>query len=110
MLSLSIDFYVRVFVRVYTGAEAVKEMPTKLAYIWQSQGCDSFYLQHVGRKVPPWPPSPAPCRANSPPLPCPLDDPPPPALLIFLTNCHADCSLHAWKNPCTAHYVSEHIG
>ena len=51
MLSLSIDFYVRVFVRVYTSPATVKDTPTKLAYVWQSRGCDSFFLQHVGRKV-----------------------------------------------------------
>ena len=51
MLSLSIDFYVRVFVRVYTSPLAVKDSPTKLAYVFQSRGCDSFYLQSVGRKV-----------------------------------------------------------
>ena len=51
MLSLSIDFYVRVFVRVYTSPATVKDTPTKLAYVFQSRGCDSFFLQHVGRKV-----------------------------------------------------------
>lgn len=65
VLSVSIDFYVRVFVRLYTGAEAVKDMPTKLAYVWQSQGCDSFFLQHVGRKVPAC----LPARSHAPFLP-----------------------------------------
>jgi hypothetical protein len=48
MLSLSVDFYVRVFVRVFTSAAVVKDSATKLAYLYQSQGCDSYYLQ-VGR-------------------------------------------------------------
>ena len=53
LLSLSIDFYVRVFVRVYTSAIEVKDAATKLMYVYQSSGCDSFYTQAVGRKVPP---------------------------------------------------------
>lgn len=51
MLSLSIDFYVRVFVRVYTSAIQVKDAATKLMYVYQSTGCDSFFTQAVGRKV-----------------------------------------------------------
>jgi hypothetical protein len=48
MLSLSVDFYVRVFVRVFTSAAVVKDSATKLAYLYQSQGCDSFYMQVGG--------------------------------------------------------------
>ncbi len=51
VLSLSIDFYVRVFVRVYTSAEKVKDSATKQMYVYQSCGCDSFFTQPVGRKV-----------------------------------------------------------
>lgn len=50
LLSLSVDFYIRVFVRVFTNATAVKDASTRLAYVWQSSGCDSFYLQRVGQK------------------------------------------------------------
>eukprot|EP00887_Chlorella_sp_A99_P005640 scaffold1.g5640.t1 len=50
VLSLSIDFYIRIFVRVYTSAAEVKAGATKLGYVWQSQGCDSFYWQRVGRR------------------------------------------------------------
>lgn len=45
LLSLSVDFYVRVFVRVYTSPNEVKDSPSRLAYLWQSSGCDSFFLQ-----------------------------------------------------------------
>lgn len=38
--------------RVYTSAAAVKDSPSKLAYVFQSTGCDAFYFQRVGRKVP----------------------------------------------------------
>ena len=51
VISLSIDFYVRVFVRVYTSAEKVKDSASKQMYVYQSSGCDSFYTQPVGRKV-----------------------------------------------------------
>jgi tRNA (guanine26-N2/guanine27-N2)-dimethyltransferase len=50
-MSLSIDFYVRVFVRVRVSANEVKASATKQMYIYQSQGCESFYIQRVGRKV-----------------------------------------------------------
>ncbi|EFN59063.1 hypothetical protein CHLNCDRAFT_29505, partial [Chlorella variabilis] len=51
VLSLSIDFYIRIFVRVYTSAAEVKNSATRLGYVWQSTGCDSFYWQRVGRKA-----------------------------------------------------------
>lgn len=47
---MSIDFYVRVFVRVYTSAAESKESSCRLSYIWQSSGCDSYWLQPVGQK------------------------------------------------------------
>ncbi|PRW58454.1 tRNA (guanine(26)-N(2))-dimethyltransferase 2 [Chlorella sorokiniana] len=51
ILSLSIDFYIRVFVRVYTSAAEVKNCATRLGYVWQSTGCDSYYWQRVGRRL-----------------------------------------------------------
>lgn len=56
VVSLSIDFYIRVFVRVYTSAAEVKNSATKLAYVYQSQGCESFFLQRLARKVRHWSP------------------------------------------------------
>ncbi|KAG6543187.1 hypothetical protein Mapa_015437 [Marchantia paleacea] len=49
LISLSIDFYVRVFVRVYTSANTIKATPSKLTHIYQCVGCDSYYFQPVGR-------------------------------------------------------------
>lgn len=49
VLSVSVDFYVRVFVRIYTSPLSVKETPTKLSYVYQCNGCHSFHLQPVGR-------------------------------------------------------------
>ncbi|CAM9455916.1 unnamed protein product [Pylaiella littoralis] len=49
VLSLSIDFYVRLFVRVFTSAAEVKKACTKASYVHQSLGCGSFFLQPVGK-------------------------------------------------------------
>ncbi|KAL4581952.1 hypothetical protein LXL04_006486 [Taraxacum kok-saghyz] len=51
VLSVQMDFYVRVFVRVYTSASAMKNTPLKLSYVYQCVGCDSFHLQPLGRTV-----------------------------------------------------------
>ena len=49
LLSASIDFYARVFVRVRAAPGAAKSLPLRLAHVFQSVGCDSFHLQRVGR-------------------------------------------------------------
>lgn len=49
LLSVGIDFYLRVFVRVYTSAAEVKKAPLKTSLVYQSLGCGSFYLQPTGR-------------------------------------------------------------
>ncbi|XP_010257973.1 PREDICTED: probable tRNA (guanine(26)-N(2))-dimethyltransferase 2 [Nelumbo nucifera] len=51
VLSVQIDFYVRVFVRIFTSASAMKNTPLKLSYVYQCIGCDSFHLQCLGRSV-----------------------------------------------------------
>ncbi|KAK9924856.1 hypothetical protein M0R45_033203 [Rubus argutus] len=51
VLSFQMDFYVRVFVRVYSSASAMKNTPLKLSYVYQCIGCDSFHLQPIGRTV-----------------------------------------------------------
>ncbi|XP_031095894.1 probable tRNA (guanine(26)-N(2))-dimethyltransferase 2 isoform X1 [Ipomoea triloba] len=51
ILSVQMDFYVRVFVRIYTSASAMKNTPLKLSYVYQCIGCDSFHLQPLGRTV-----------------------------------------------------------
>jgi tRNA (guanine26-N2/guanine27-N2)-dimethyltransferase len=50
LLSCSIDFYVRLFVRIYSSASEVKNSASKKAYIFQCKGCESFFLQPVGKK------------------------------------------------------------
>lgn len=51
ILSVSVDFYVRVFVRIFTSPSAVKNSPSKLSYLYQCVGCDAFHLQPVGRVI-----------------------------------------------------------
>ncbi|KAI3799073.1 hypothetical protein L1987_34363 [Smallanthus sonchifolius] len=51
VLCVQMDFYVRVFVRIYTSAGAMKNTPLKLSYVYQCTGCDSFHLQPLGRTV-----------------------------------------------------------
>lgn len=49
LLSVGIDFYLRVFVRVFTSPQEVKKASLKTSYVHQSLGCGSFYLQPVGK-------------------------------------------------------------
>ena len=49
LLSLSIDFYVRVFVRVYEGQMHVKDGASKMGVVYQCTGCEAMYLQRLGR-------------------------------------------------------------
>lgn len=53
LLSVGIDFYLRVFVRVYTSPAEVKKAALKTSLVYQSMGCGSFYLQPTGRFHPP---------------------------------------------------------
>ncbi|KAL5705982.1 methylamine--glutamate N-methyltransferase [Ranunculus cassubicifolius] len=51
ILSVRMDFYVRVFVRIFTSASEMKNTPLKLSYIYQCIGCDSFHLQRLARNI-----------------------------------------------------------
>ncbi|KAF2905205.1 hypothetical protein ILUMI_00982 [Ignelater luminosus] len=48
LLSLSADFYIRVFVRVHTSAHKCKFTTSKLSMVYQCTGCDTFTLQPLG--------------------------------------------------------------
>ena len=52
LLSISADFYIRMFVRVYTGAQAMKDSVTKLALVHRCCGCGDFHLERLAEKVP----------------------------------------------------------
>ncbi|NXS31422.1 TRM1 dimethyltransferase, partial [Pomatostomus ruficeps] len=49
LLSVSADFYVRVFVRVFTGQAKVKASASKQALVFHCLGCGSHHLQRLGR-------------------------------------------------------------
>ncbi|XP_028998416.1 tRNA (guanine(26)-N(2))-dimethyltransferase isoform X2 [Betta splendens] len=51
LLSVSVDFYIRVFVRVFTGQATVKNSASKQALIYNCVGCGSFQLQRMGRRT-----------------------------------------------------------
>lgn len=51
LLCLSIDFYVRLFVRVHSAPIEVKKTASKTAMYYICQGCQSFYEQPLGRIV-----------------------------------------------------------
>ncbi|BFZ56399.1 RNA methyltransferase tRNA(m5U54)methyltransferase [Savitreella phatthalungensis] len=48
LLSLSIDFYIRVFVRVETSAKAVKRLASETSLVYACTGCRSYTLQPMG--------------------------------------------------------------
>ncbi|XP_064098901.1 tRNA (guanine(26)-N(2))-dimethyltransferase-like isoform X3 [Macrobrachium nipponense] len=49
LLSLSADFYVRVVVRVFTSQAKCKETFSKVSWLYQCVGCETFTLQPLGR-------------------------------------------------------------
>lgn len=49
MLSLSIDFYLRVFVRVWTRPETVKLNASKTGLVYACSKCSDFHIQSMGR-------------------------------------------------------------
>ncbi|XP_072240718.1 tRNA (guanine(26)-N(2))-dimethyltransferase [Leuresthes tenuis] len=51
LLSVSADFYIRVFVRVFTGQATVKNSASKQALIYNCVGCGSFHFQRMGRRT-----------------------------------------------------------
>ncbi|XP_066510000.1 tRNA (guanine(26)-N(2))-dimethyltransferase-like isoform X2 [Hoplias malabaricus] len=51
LLSVSVDFYIRVFVRVRTGQAKVKNSASKQALLYNCVGCGAFYLQRMGKRI-----------------------------------------------------------
>lgn len=49
LLSLSIDFYLRVFVRVWTRPETVKLNASKTGLVYSCSKCSDFHIQPMGR-------------------------------------------------------------
>ncbi|XP_069692231.1 tRNA (guanine(26)-N(2))-dimethyltransferase [Periplaneta americana] len=48
LLSISADFYVRVFVRMFTSPAMCKRTTSKLAFVFQCKGCKTLTLQPLG--------------------------------------------------------------
>jgi len=51
LLSISVDFYVRVFVQVFTSASEVKRSASKHSLVFLCTGCGSFHFQPMGRRI-----------------------------------------------------------
>ncbi|KAF9218193.1 N2,N2-dimethylguanosine tRNA methyltransferase [Gyrodon lividus] len=51
LLSLSVDFYVRLFVRIHTGPVEVKKAASKTSMFYVCPGCSSFHEQKLGKAV-----------------------------------------------------------
>ncbi|KAI8391213.1 N2,N2-dimethylguanosine tRNA methyltransferase [Radiomyces spectabilis] len=49
LVSCSIDFYLRVFVRVFTSASEVKKAASKMAIMYECSGCHAFATQPLGK-------------------------------------------------------------
>lgn len=52
LLSISADFYIRVFVRVFTSQKKCKETASKLGMLYQCVGCESMTIQPLTIKTP----------------------------------------------------------
>ncbi|XP_016963912.1 probable tRNA (guanine(26)-N(2))-dimethyltransferase [Drosophila biarmipes] len=48
LLSVSADFYIRIFVRVYVGQAQCKLSMSKQSWMYQCTGCETFTLQPLG--------------------------------------------------------------
>ncbi|XP_070580611.1 tRNA (guanine(26)-N(2))-dimethyltransferase-like isoform X2 [Ptychodera flava] len=48
LLSISVDFYVRFFIRVHTGQATVKKSASKHAMVYSCVNCETFHLQRLG--------------------------------------------------------------
>ncbi|XP_060804468.1 tRNA (guanine(26)-N(2))-dimethyltransferase isoform X2 [Amyelois transitella] len=70
LLSISADFYIRVFVKVYSGAAHCKKTTSKLSMVYQCVGCDNITLQPLGAFKPnPSEKNPLQTKAYLPPAP-----------------------------------------
>ncbi|XP_015118486.1 probable tRNA (guanine(26)-N(2))-dimethyltransferase isoform X1 [Diachasma alloeum] len=50
LLAVSVDFYIRVFVRIYTGQVKCKENTSNLGMVYQCTGCESIMIHPLGMK------------------------------------------------------------
>lgn len=51
LISLTVDFYVRLFIRVKNGPAVCHQSLLKYSHVYQCNDCESFYLQPMGREI-----------------------------------------------------------
>ncbi|VDN30116.1 unnamed protein product [Gongylonema pulchrum] len=51
LLSVSVDYYLRVFVKVHTSALIAKDSVTKVSHVFACTGCSSLHLQPLVKKI-----------------------------------------------------------
>nr|XP_033791309.1 tRNA (guanine(26)-N(2))-dimethyltransferase-like [Geotrypetes seraphini] len=51
LLAVSVDFYIRVFVLVFSGQAKVKACASKQAFVYNCTGCGTYHLQRLGKMV-----------------------------------------------------------
>ncbi|KRY91353.1 tRNA (guanine(26)-N(2))-dimethyltransferase [Trichinella pseudospiralis] len=51
LISVSVDFYIRVFVQVFTSAAVAKHSACKKSMVFQCASCESFEIQPLARRV-----------------------------------------------------------
>ncbi len=49
LVSIYVDFYVRMFVRVYTSPQEVKQAGAKVSHVYQCTQCDSYHLAPLAK-------------------------------------------------------------
>jgi len=52
LLTLSVDFYARVFLKVHTGPAKCKMTTSKLGHVYQCTGCEALHFQRLGKMSP----------------------------------------------------------
>lgn len=52
LVSVSVDFYFRVFVKVHSGQGKVKRSLSKLSTVYHCVGCGTHHLQRLGHMIP----------------------------------------------------------
>ncbi|XP_002736321.2 tRNA (guanine(26)-N(2))-dimethyltransferase-like [Saccoglossus kowalevskii] len=51
LLCISVDFYIRLFIRVHTGQAEVKKSASKRAMVYNCVHCETYHLQRMGKCI-----------------------------------------------------------
>ncbi|XP_013418215.1 tRNA (guanine(26)-N(2))-dimethyltransferase [Lingula anatina] len=52
LLAVSVDFYVRIFVLVYTGAQKMKRSAANMGMVYLCTGCETYSIQNLCKEIP----------------------------------------------------------